>query len=160
MSEHARALAEFIRSLPALDLGRLLALAAAGRSGDEGQRSQAWSAVKRAVELHDLADELDRLRSDLLTWAGSGRMWRGDETAVRVEEFRLSDARLEALPALLDAAAALLLAERIDRKTRRVLLAPWESVTAERPPNLGRRTRRNARGPRHPGSDARAPRPL
>ena len=124
---------EIVRAAAILDRDQLLALVAARKGADESVLGGAWSEVKTALEVTGLEKEFDRFRNDLVAWARDGRMWRGDEMRGRIDEMELSDLRTEALPALLDAAAALLLADRLDAGTRAVLLGSWESVTIARP---------------------------
>jgi hypothetical protein len=116
--------------LPGLDRGDLLALAAAHTEGDPA-REEAWETVREVVSVHHLEPDLDGVRSRVGTWATHLSALTVQQLGAGLSDQLLAEARLEAAPAVLDAAVAFLLGARIPEGDRAALVRPWEGVVAE-----------------------------
>jgi hypothetical protein len=115
----------FIDSLDHLTEEQLLGMAAAWHSSDEQAREDAWTQV-RAV---GLAHEVEHVRQRALDFAtGAGVLFY----PYTIDSDDLArHARREAAPALVDAAIAIALGDRLDETTREVLLGPWLRVSEQ-----------------------------
>jgi hypothetical protein len=118
-------LEEFMRLLPHLDAADLMAISATYQQADSGERDAARGAASAAARKRGLLDELGRLQGSIIQWAGSDV---SRSSAFTLEGLQtnpmLGDLRLEAVPPLLDAATALLLAGVLGADHRSVLLEP------------------------------------
>lgn len=123
----------FLDAVAHLAPGDLPVLSAAWKAIDPDARDQAWRAVRREAERTNRDAILDELRAEIELWgrAGSGSPWTWSfGTMADVDR---GNARRAAMPALFDAAAAILLRDRLAPRDREVLAAPWESVAAAAP---------------------------
>jgi hypothetical protein len=115
--------------LPGLDHGELLALA--GEHGTEHQaREHAWETVHRVVSAEHVERDLDRIRSQVGSWATQLGSIAGQQIGSGMSDEPMADARRAAAPAVLEAAVAYLLGTRLPEPDRAALLRPWESVIA------------------------------
>jgi hypothetical protein len=108
------------------DLGRLIA---AWTAGDEWRRVRARHAVRRAARDGGRSADLQLVEEDVDRWSESLR--RGDIRTAGLGQPRHWDediARTRAKPAVLDAAAALLVRDLIDRADFDVLFDAWGQV--------------------------------
>ena len=122
---------EFMRILPHLDSGELMAISAAYHDADADARVAARTAASAAARKRNLMDELGRVQGSIIQWAGSDISRSGAFTFADVRpDQMLGDIRVQAVPPLLDAATALLLGDALDRDARDALLEPW--ATADR----------------------------
>lgn len=129
MSDDELTLEAFLRILPALDSQQLLAISAAhehaGREAIERARAAAGDLARDGGVL----EELQALQGTIAQWVGSrmaqSRRYTGEGLA---DDPILLDVREQARPALLDAATALFLAERLAHDHRDALLGPVDSV--------------------------------
>src|SRR5204863_6004379 len=116
-----------------LDQGTLLALSAEPDRHHQTGRDVARGMARRAAARHGLRDELLRVQAEILRWAGAAGArsgaWTGGSPP---RDLILSDLRRQAAPALVDAAAALLLGAALEERYREVLLAPWEDAVRDR----------------------------
>jgi len=110
-----------------LDPGDLLALAGAYGANDPA-REAAWQAVHGIVAAGHLEGDLDRVRATVGTWAARVGSIAGQQIGSAMGDQPMTDARRAAAPAVLDAAVALLLGDRLTADDRTALLRPWESV--------------------------------
>ena len=121
---------EFLGMLPHLESADLMALAAAYQQGDGEARDAARVAASAASRKRKLTDELDHLQGSIIQWATSDIPQSGSFTFAN--PFRpdrmLADLRVQAIPALLDAATALLLGSGLDEDAREALLGPVRSA--------------------------------
>lgn len=123
----------FLDSVGHLAPGDLPVLAAAWKAIDPAARDQAWRSVRRETETTNRDAILDELRAEIELWgrAGSGSPWTWSfGTMADVDR---GNARRAAMPALFDAAAAILLRDRLAPRDREVLAGPWESLVAAAP---------------------------
>lgn len=116
--------------LPGLDRGELFALAGAHGSRDAA-REDAWTAARKVVTDDHLERALDRLRSEVGAWATHLGSITGQEAGSGLSDLLMADARRAAAPAVLDAAVALLLGDRLPERDSEALLRPWNRVFAE-----------------------------
>lgn len=118
-------LQEFMNLLPYLEAAELMAVSAAYQQADATARAGARGAASAAARTGGLIDELTRLHSSIIQWAGADV---SPTSAFTMEGLRtnpmLGDVRVQAVPALLDAATALLLQDALSADARAVLLEP------------------------------------
>lgn len=121
----------FLETASHLDRERTRVLAAAWRSADPGARQAAWREVRREADLAGRTDALEALRREIELWgrAAGGSPWTWEWATMT--DIDRSDVRRGAMPALLDAAAAILLRDRLSTASVDVLLGPWEATMAE-----------------------------
>lgn len=120
-------LADLFARLSSLDLGELRALAAARATADP-VRDRAWNRIREVVGREHLERDLDRVRDEVTRWATHLVAITGQEAGSGMTELDLSHARRQAAPAVLDAAAALLLDDRLSEAERQALAGPWRDV--------------------------------
>ena len=130
MSDDERlTLERFLREMPTLDAQQLLAIAAAhqhvGREALEGAREAAGLLARSNGGLEDL----QALHGTIAQWVGAhhSRTRQFTMEGLTDDPF-LIDCREQARPALLDAATALFLEERLSSEDRDALLGPVDSV--------------------------------
>jgi hypothetical protein len=122
---------ELLGMLPHLESADLLALSAAYQEADPGERDAARTEASAAARKSRLGDELSRLQGSIIQWAGSDVAASAAWTfaSVRPDQM-LHDLRVQAVPALLDAATVLLLGGALSEQARDTLLRPlWSTVT-------------------------------
>lgn len=122
---------EFLGMLPHLESADLLALSAAYQEADAGQREAARTEASAAARKSRLGDELSRLQGSIIQWAGSDVAASAAWTLAGARPNQmLHDLRVQAVPALLDAATVLLLGRAVSEEARDTLLRPlWSTVT-------------------------------
>lgn len=118
-------LQEFMNLLPYLEAAELMAVSAAYQQADAGARAGARESASAAARKVGQLDELGRLHGSIIQWAGADV---SPTSAFTMEGLRtnpmLGDVRVQAVPALLDAATALLLKDALSPDDRAVLLEP------------------------------------
>jgi hypothetical protein len=121
-------LAAFLDRAGHLDREATRVLAAAWRAGDANARRAAWGEVTRAAKRTGRAAQLDDVRREIELWgrAAGGSPWTWEWATMT--DIDRSDIRRSAMPALLDAAAAILLGAQLSGPARDTLLAPWEAA--------------------------------
>jgi hypothetical protein len=117
----------FLGSLDHLGEVEILAMTAAWRSVDRSTHERAWAAVRAVGERDGLSDEIGRVRDLAMAWAT-----RGSNTPPYQVNNEPTWARekLDAQEAVVDAALAIALGDRLDRRTSDGLLAPWNRASA------------------------------
>jgi hypothetical protein len=121
----------FLRILPHLDSGELMAISAAYHDADAEARVAARALASGVARRRHLIDELGRVQGSIIQWAGSDISRSGAFTFADVRpDQMLGDIRVQAVPPLLDAATALLLGDALDQTSRDALLEPWTSADA------------------------------
>jgi hypothetical protein len=113
--------------LPSFDTADLMAIDAAYRGADVEARTAARDAATTTAKELGLGEELDRLQGSILQWAGSTIFQNAAYPFAGLSDRMLREARIAAVPALVDAAVALLLDAGISDEQRALLL---ESVGA------------------------------
>ena len=122
-------LEELLRMLPYLEEDELLEISASYAQSDATARDAARQAASAAAKSRKLGDELDRLQGSIIQWAGSNLSMTSAFTLENVRQNPvLHDLRVQAVPALLDAATALLLKDAISDVDRAALLEPIEAA--------------------------------
>lgn len=122
-------LEEFLRMLPFLEAADLMAMSAAYQRADAEARDAARTAASAAAKRRRVGDELGRLQGSIIQWAGSdisrssAFTLDGPQTSVL-----LGDLRVHAVPALLDAATALVLGSALSPEDREALFEPFDSA--------------------------------
>jgi hypothetical protein len=117
----------FFDSLDHLGEIELLAMAAAWRSVDRATHGRAWAAVRAAGDRDGVSDEIGRVRDLALAWATRGS---------NVPPYQINNEptwareKLQAQEAVVDAALAIALGDRLDHRTSDELLAPWKRARA------------------------------
>lgn len=118
-------LQELMNLLPYLEVAELMAVSAVYQQADAEARARAREAASAAARKVGQLEELGRLHSSIIQWAGADI---SPTSAFTMEALRtnpmLGDVRVQALPALLDAATALLLYDALSTDERAVLLEP------------------------------------
>ena len=118
-------LKEFLDMLPYLEAADLMAVSAAYRGGDAAARDATRERAAAAARSRGLLDELGRLQGSIIQWAGSDMSQSAAYTIAGVRpDQMLGDVRVQAVPALLDAATALLLKDALSADDRALLLEP------------------------------------
>ena len=114
---------------------------------DPAPRKAAWIAATAAMRAAGRAGELDELRDAVNAWAGDKAFNFQDLYGGGSPERTRQEARLAALPAVMDAGLATIAADVLDQDQRYLLLKPYRngvSGEAGRPRRAGRTTRRPA----------------
>ena len=118
-------LEEFLEMLPYLEAADLMAMSAAYRGGDGGAREATRERASAAARSSGLLDELGRLQGSIIQWAGADISPSAAYTLSGVRpDMMLADVRVASVPALLDAATALLLKDALSPDDRALLLGP------------------------------------
>jgi hypothetical protein len=120
-------MASFFGRLDRLNREQLLAMRAAWHSIPSREHERAWAAV-RAVGANEALDgEIGRVRNKAMAWSSRG--------SNSVPYYRVNDdeawlqVKIEAGEAIVDAALAVALGDRLDAGTRDTLLGPWLRAT-------------------------------
>ena len=117
----------FFDRLDRMNGEQLLAMQAAWQSTPRREHEQAWAAIRAVGDRVGLSKEIARLRDKAVAWSE-----RGSNT---VPYFRVNDdytwlqVKMGAGEAIVDAALAIALGDRIDAGTRDTLLGPWLRAT-------------------------------
>jgi hypothetical protein len=110
-----------------LNQEQLLALHAAWKATSREEHEDAWATVRAVGVRYDLSKEIERVREKAMAWAT-----RGSDSVPYV---RPNDTeswlqmKMEAGEAIVDAALAVALGDRLDEQTRATLLAAWDRAT-------------------------------
>jgi len=113
----------FFDKLDRMNGEQLLAMQAAWQSTPRREHEQAWAAIRAVGDRAGLSKEIGRLRNKAVAWSQ-----RGSNT---VPYFRANDdytwlqVKMGAGEAIVDAALAIALGDRLDAASRDVLLGPW-----------------------------------
>jgi hypothetical protein len=95
-------------------------------------RAAAWQVVKRVVQRDPGKSLMEDGRSRLAEWVNNSATWTGfgfGEVATSTGSgMNMADVRRAALPALLDAVAALIAEDDLTDDQRAALLEPWSSI--------------------------------
>jgi hypothetical protein len=117
----------FFERLDHLNREQLLALQATWQAAPRREHERAWAAVRAAGDRAGLGKEIGRVRDKALAWSTRG--------SNSVPYYRANDdeawlqAKIGAGEAIVDAALAVALGDRLDPATRGTLLGPWIRAT-------------------------------
>jgi hypothetical protein len=115
-------MAAFFDALDHLDEAELLRMRAAWRSVPHEAHERAWAAVRAAGARDGIAGAIDRVRGRALAWASRGTNTRPTQVS---DDITWLDIKHEASEAIVDAALAIALGERLDPEARATLLVGW-----------------------------------
>lgn len=122
-------LERFLRILPGLDGEQLLAISAAHAHGRGPALEDARQAAADLARADGLLDELQALQGTIIQWSAAQLAPSSRYTGERPLDLPLlADLREQARPALLDAATALFLVERLPRDAFDALVSAVDSV--------------------------------
>ena len=117
----------FFDRLDHLNREQLMALEAAWHSTTRPEHEQAWAAVRAVGDRTGLSEEVVRVRNKAMAWSTRG--------SNSVPYYRVNDdeawqqVKLGASEAIVDAALAIALGDRLDATARDMLLGPWLRAT-------------------------------
>jgi hypothetical protein len=120
----------FFARLDRMNREQLLALRAAWSAVGREKHEEAWAAVRAVGERDGLAKEIDRVRDKAMGWIARGSDPIG-HFAVR-DNVSWQQVKRDAGEAIVDAALATALGNRLDRQVHAALLAPWLRAGASR----------------------------
>jgi hypothetical protein len=120
----------FIETASGLESGALLELGVEPSSAEAAELARARTAARTAAGAQGLARDFERVGDEIMRWSSAGGALSGVYSfASPPGDIMLADLRGQAIPALLDAALALLLHDSLDPNSSRALLARWQGVT-------------------------------
>ncbi len=116
----------FFDRLDRMNAEQLLAMRAAWHSVPVAEHEAAWAVVRSAGDRYAVGKEINRVRDRAMAWSTLGNNG--------VPYFQTGDigrlqSRIEAGEAVVDAALAIALGDRLDDRTRDALLGPWIRAT-------------------------------
>jgi hypothetical protein len=116
----------YFAALDRLDTDQLELLRTEWRSIPKAAHEAAWAQVRTVADRDRLSDEVDRVRRRALDWTT-----RGSSTPGRGQpDYRTwIELKIGAAEAVVDAALAFALGERLDETSRTTLLRPWRAAT-------------------------------
>jgi hypothetical protein len=121
----------FFDAVDRLDIDQLERLRSEWRSIPKEVHEAAWAQVRAVAGRDGLSDEVDRVRRRALDWTarGSRQPGRGQP------DYRTwIERKIGAAEAIVDAALAFALGERLDPQARATLLRPWRAATEKEYP--------------------------
>ena len=121
-------LESFLGMLPHLSRQELLAISAAHGDVNAEARETARVRVAETARKRGVMDELDRLQGSIIQWASADIAQSSRFTMANTYDSVLADLRMQAVPALVDVAAALVLGSALDAEDREVLLRPLRAL--------------------------------
>jgi hypothetical protein len=118
----------FFGSLDRLNQAELMALRAAWQATSQEEHEAAWSAVRDAADADGLSKQIGRVRDTAMAWTTRSRnsvpFYQGGN-----DEMVWQQVKIEAGEAIVDAALAIALGDRLDDATHDVLIGPWLAAT-------------------------------
>lgn len=117
---------DFFEKLDRLNREQLMSMGAIWQSTDRRHHEEAWATVRAVGARQGLSKEIDRVRKQALAWST-----RGSDVSPYTLNVDLlwQEVKMEAGEAIVDAALATALGNRLDDATRDVLLGPWLRAT-------------------------------
>jgi hypothetical protein len=119
-------MAGFFERLDHLNQEQLLGLRAAWRSTSRESHEDAWAAVRAVGVREGLSREIDRVRNRALAWASRGSNTIPYRVSSDVTWLQI---KIEAGEAIVDAALAVALGNRLDAASHKILIGPWLRAT-------------------------------
>ena len=123
------ALDRFLVELKTLEPHQARVMRQAWDDGDQITRRQAWRVATAALERTGRSGELDKLRAKVTTWANDTTAFAGVQYGGTREKDRV-EARVAALPPVMDAGLAAIAGGLLDQDQRYELTKPWRSAIA------------------------------
>ena len=124
------ALDRFFAALDHLNETALMVMTAAFHAIPQTEHEAAWAEVRRATEKDGLGKEVQALRDQAMGWSYQGSNVPAMPYSMR-SEVEWVTLRRNAAAAVVDAALAVALGERLDEGTRGILLGPWLSAAGQ-----------------------------
>ena len=119
-------MAAFFEQLDHLTEDQLMSMRAAWRSTSRESHEEAWTAVRSVGVREGLTREIDRVRNRALRWVSRG----SNSIPYRISsDVTWLQIKIEAGEAIVDAALAVALGDRLDPGPRNILIAPWLRAT-------------------------------
>jgi prolyl oligopeptidase PreP (S9A serine peptidase family) len=119
---------DFLGSLDHLNQAQLMALRAGWRATSQEDHEVAWGAVRAVADARGLSKEIGRVRDTAMAWTTRSRnavpFYQGGN-----DEMVWQQIKIEAGEAIVDAALAIALGDRLDDATHDVLIGPWLAAT-------------------------------
>lgn len=118
----------FLDALPRIEPDQLRRMRQAWDLADAGARQETWKRATRALKAAGREQELDDVREAVSRWVGDAAPGVNSlVTMLRQTERDDSAARVGALPAILDAALAIVAVDLLDQDQRYALAKPWRT---------------------------------
>jgi hypothetical protein len=139
----------YLTQLESIEPEQARAMRLAWDTDDPGPRQAAWAAATAALKAAGRGAELDELREALTTWAGDRAFNFADLYGGGSSERTRQEARIAALPAVMDAGLLAIAGDLLDQDQRYALAKPFRAGvtgTIGRPRRAARRTRCPAAG--------------
>jgi hypothetical protein len=114
----------FFERLEGLNQAEVQALTAVWHAASKQRHEDAWLAIRAVGAREALSKEIDRIRDRALDEVSRGTNFV-PYTVIDLPR----QTRIEAGPAIVDAAVAIALGTRLDPATRELLMAPWLRAT-------------------------------
>ena len=124
----SEAMNDFIGSLDLLNEANLMVLVASWGAVAQRDHEAAWAEVRRVATDDGLDADVKAVRDRAMQWAYRGTNIPAIPYSMMSDDEWLR-LRREAAPALVDAALAVALGDRLGQSARNVLLAPWLRAT-------------------------------
>jgi uncharacterized protein YfiM (DUF2279 family) len=105
----------------------LMNMRASWNATSHADHEDAWTAVRVAGALYGLTEEIDRVRKKALAWSSRGSNVAPEVRIGQVQNWAVI--KMEAGEAIVDAALAIALGDRLDARHRDLLIGPWLSAT-------------------------------
>ena len=118
---------QFLDDLQLIEPAQLQRMRQAWEAGDTLERQEAWRVGQDALRSAGRAGALDRTRSVVSDWANDSAWTLNSLYGGAGREQTRVSARLAALPAILDAALAILAGDALDQDQRYALTKPWRA---------------------------------
>jgi hypothetical protein len=113
---------DFFERLDRMTAEQLLAMRAAWHSITVAEHEKAWAAVRAVGARYAVDKEVGRVRDKAMAWSARGT---NEVPFFQNNDIRRLQSRIEAGEAVVDAALAIALGDRLDDQTRDALLGPW-----------------------------------
>ncbi|MGA3031489.1 MAG: hypothetical protein ABSE58_12275 [Candidatus Limnocylindrales bacterium] len=119
-------MAAFFERLDHLNKEQLLSLHAAWQGASRAVHEDAWTSVRVVGARDGLTKEIERVRNKALRWAS-----RGSNTIPYqlVDDSEWLQVKIDAGGAIVDAALAIALGDRLDEDAHYALIGPWLQAT-------------------------------
>jgi hypothetical protein len=121
------AMDDFFDRLDRMNEVGLMNMRASWTSTSREVHETAWAAVRDVAARDDLSGEIERVRQKALAWAARGSNMAPEVRIGQSQNWQVI--KMEAGEAIVDAAIAVALGDRLDQPNRDLLLGPWLGAT-------------------------------
>jgi hypothetical protein len=121
-------LERFFAALDSVQEGQLMVLTAMGRNLNRAEHDEAWKEVRRAADANGVLREVQAIGDRAMHWASRGTNIPPLQPIPGDHETWVAT-RMQAAPAIVDAAVAIALGGLLDQASREILLGPWLVAT-------------------------------